>query len=382
MRVLFVNPGGDAAGGAERSLHLLVRGLVERGHEAGFISLTSGTAATSFEHAGATIIANGMDADFSGSDRHASSLRFALGLAAMAGDVSAMGRGIRAMASNYNADIIHSNGLRSHALTPYLARRCPVVWSLRERPANATARAIVAASSRSASAIAATTRFSGAGVAHCGRPVYVIDDPIDPIAHIERAAARGALSLPLDRQIVAMLAHLHPTKGHHVAIQAWGLLAEPRPLLVLAGGDLYGAASVAYRQDLLTQIDQAGLGNDVVLPGLIDDVPALLSAADLLIHPASHPEGFGRTIAEAQMAGVPVAATNIGGVMELIDDGESGLLFAPDDPAALAEVVDRVLSHPDLAEHLHAGGLRACTRYEPHRHVDTVENIYRMVLRE
>ena len=70
MRILFVNPGGDIAGGAERSLELLVRGLVDRGHDAGFVSLHSGTAAAAFDAAGATVLADGFDTGLAGTDRH------------------------------------------------------------------------------------------------------------------------------------------------------------------------------------------------------------------------------------------------------------------------------------------------------------------------
>ncbi|MUH49922.1 MAG: glycosyltransferase, partial [Actinobacteria bacterium] len=358
VRILFVNPGGDAAGGAERSLELLVRGLVDRGHDAAFMSLTAGTAAAAFGAAGATVLADGFDTGLAGSDRHASSARFALNAASMTGAVVRMARGVSAMAANYNADIVHSNGLRSHALTPYLARRWPVVWSLRERPANGTARAIIAATSRSTSAIAATSNFAAQSVSHCRRPVYVVDDPIEPMQFVGRAQARSALGLPLDRRVVVMLAHLHPTKGHDVAVEAWAQLPHPRPLLVLAGGDLYGEASVVYRRELGALITRHNLADDVWLVGLVPEVSTLLSASDLLIHPASYPEGFGRTIAEAQTAGIPVIATNLGGVRELIADGDSGLLFEPSDPSALARLVGEVFSQQALAERLSIGGRR------------------------
>ena len=379
MRVIFVNPGGDAAGGAERSLALLIGGLVENGHDAAVITLRHGTAAEVFANAGAQVLANGLGEELSGSDRHASSILFAWNAARLIGDARSMARGISDAAAKYNADIVHSNGLRSHALTPSIARSRPVVWSLRERPANRAARAIITASSRSAAAIVATSQFTARSVSHCGRPVYVVANPVRCDASVDRAEARRLVGLPNNRQIAVLFAHLHPTKGHHVAIETWAKLAQPRPLLVIAGGDLYGDSSSSYRTKVRTQVAQSGLRDDVVFVGLVPDISNLLAAADLVIHPASYPEGFGRTVAEAQTAGVPVIATNLGGVAELIDDGVSGLLFEPNDANSLAALVERVLGDCELAARLTFGGKNASSRYEPALHVASVESIYRMV---
>jgi glycosyltransferase involved in cell wall biosynthesis len=172
---------------------------------------------------------------------------------------------------------------------------------------------------------------------------------------------------------------MHPVHGHHVALAAWRGLTPPRPLLLLAGGDLYGDASTRYRESLRASISQMGLEDDVMLVGLVRDAAAIYAASDLVVHPALHPEGFGRTMAEAQLAGVPVIATGIGAACELIDDGQSGLLVPPGDPSALAEAVRRVLENPILAERLRSGGLATSGRYRPEAHAAAMESVYRTV---
>jgi glycosyltransferase involved in cell wall biosynthesis len=187
------------------------------------------------------------------------------------------------------------------------------------------------------------------------------------------------LGLPPDRPIAAVIAHLHPTKGHHVAVAAWEQLDQPRPLLLLAGGDLYGEPSVSYRRALEAQIVASGLNRDVVLLGLVDDMNTLYGACDLVVHPALYPEGFGRSVAEAQVAGVPVVATALGGPLELIEDGVSGRLVPPGDAGALARAVARLMDDCVLRTQLCIGGLDAGKRYGVLAHAGAVESVYRAV---
>src|SRR5262249_57079198 len=89
-------------------------------------------------------------------------------------------------------------------------------------------------------------------------------------------------------------------------------------------------------------------GERVHLPGRVPDVAAWLRRADVLVHPVRW-EGFGLAVLEAMLAGLPVVATNVSSLPELVSD--AGLLVRPDDPAALAAAVRRVLAEPgDLGE--------------------------------
>jgi glycosyltransferase involved in cell wall biosynthesis len=81
-----------------------------------------------------------------------------------------------------------------------------------------------------------------------------------------------------------------------------------------------------------------------VFAGFRPDVPALLCAADVLVLPSVFPEGSPVAVLEAMAMEVPVVATSVGGVPELVRDGETGLLVPPGDVAALAAAVVRLLS--------------------------------------
>jgi glycosyltransferase involved in cell wall biosynthesis len=378
IKVLFVNPGGDAAGGAERSLALLIKGLQKRGLEIGVVTLMAGNAVDAFSSAGAAILANGLRDSLGSARRHDASIKFAIGAARMVLPAINAARTVRELARQFGADLIHTNGLRAHMLTPLLAKEYPVVWSLRDVPSGWLARRLTRRAARAASVITAPSSFAARFTSRSGRPMYVIPNPVERPTVLDVEVARNRLGIPHGRAVVAVAGHMHPVHGHHIAVAAWLMFAAPRPLLLLAGGDLYGDASKRYLRALRSSIGRMGLEDDVMLLGLVDAAD-LYAACDLIVHPALHPEGFGRVMAEAQLAGLPVIATSIGAARELIDDGRSGLLVPPGDASALADAVRRVLEDPILSERLRAGGLAAGERYRPEAHAAAMESVYRAV---
>lgn len=101
------------------------------------------------------------------------------------------------------------------------------------------------------------------------------------------------------------------------------------------------------------------LGDRAVFLGAVpyDEMPALYHALDIFVLP-SHTEGIPRTILEAQAAGTPVIATHVGGVPDIVTDGESGLLCDPRSPDVFAARIEEILSDSQLYEHLVEGGRR------------------------
>jgi glycosyltransferase involved in cell wall biosynthesis len=357
-----------------------MKGLNHRGHKLAAVTLMDGDAADAFGAAGSTILANGVGEGLSRARRHGSFGNFLRGSLSSLPEATTTAAALRGFASSFVADVIHTNGLRAHVLTPLLARGGhKVVWTLRDRPASRLARSLTRRAAHFAAAVVTPSGFAAELVSTCRRPVYVIPNPVEWPGSFDKNSCRTALGLSPDRPIAAVIAHLHPTKGHHVAVAAWEQLDQPRPLLLLAGGDLYGEASVNYRRTLEAQIVTSGLDRDVVLLGLVDDMTTLYGACDLVVHPALYPEGFGRSIAEAQVAGVPVVATALGGPLELIEDGVSGRLVDPDDASGLARAVARLMEDCLLRSRLRAGGLDAGERYGVPAHAAAVESVYRAV---
>ena len=100
------------------------------------------------------------------------------------------------------------------------------------------------------------------------------------------------------------------------------------------------------REDLARQIAAAGLAGRFVLAGFRDDLDRFLPHLDLLVLP-SYTEGLPNVVLEAFAAGVPVVATAVGGTPEVVEDGVSGWLVPPGDPAALARRILDVLGHEE-----------------------------------
>ncbi len=141
-----------------------------------------------------------------------------------------------------------------------------------------------------------------------------------------------------DVPLLLAVCRLEPQKGVDVAVRALARLREVEPaaeLVVLGEGPERGRLEGLARE----------LDVPVHLLGRVPDVAAWLSRADVLVHPARW-EGFGLALLEAMLAQLPVVATRVSSIPEIVADGETGLLVPPEDPTALADALARVLADP------------------------------------
>jgi glycosyltransferase involved in cell wall biosynthesis len=169
-----------------------------------------------------------------------------------------------------------------------------------------------------------------------------------------------------------VVANLIAYKGHADLIEALALLDEP-PYLCLVGQG-------PERERLAALVRARGLGHVVTLAGAVPDARALLAGFQFAVLP-SHSEGLPNAVLEAMAAGLPVVATAVGGVPDIVADGETGLLVPPRDPAALAKAIERLAADPDLRAAMGAAGRRAATRLSVADCADRHEAAYRALLR-
>ncbi|HXH89324.1 MAG TPA: glycosyltransferase family 4 protein [Gaiellaceae bacterium] len=146
------------------------------------------------------------------------------------------------------------------------------------------------------------------------------------------AWAPNELELP-EGKIVAAVARLEPQKGLDLAVAA---MADIDATLVVLG--------VGPEQERLEALARAQ-SIRLLLPGRVGDVAAVLRRADVLVHPARW-EGFGLALLEAMLCSLPVVATRVSSIPEIVADGETGILVPPDDVPALAAALRRVLADP------------------------------------
>jgi glycosyltransferase involved in cell wall biosynthesis len=126
--------------------------------------------------------------------------------------------------------------------------------------------------------------------------------------------------------------------------------AEAEAHLVIAGDGKERAA-------LERQIDELELGNAVTLLGRREDVDVLMREAYALVHPARW-EGFGLVLLEAMREGLPIVATRVSAIPEIVEDSATGILVDPGDTDCLADAILRLLREPELAVRLGAAGFR------------------------
>jgi glycosyltransferase involved in cell wall biosynthesis len=143
---------------------------------------------------------------------------------------------------------------------------------------------------------------------------------------------------------------LRQPKRADLAVRALALLSRTRPEATL---DVVGNGPL--RTELEELADREGMNEAVRFLGVRNDIPELLAGAACMLL-ASDYEGCPLTVLEAMAAGVPVVATAVGGVPELVVDGETGFLVQPGRPEPIAEALEAVLAEPDRGRAFGAAG--------------------------
>ena len=182
-----------------------------------------------------------------------------------------------------------------------------------------------------------------------------------------------------DSFLIGLIGNIKAWKGQHVAIEAIKILKKKYPKIkcLIVGNVSNLEDDKKYFNHLKELVNNNGLSKNIIFTGFRKDIPDIISALDILIHTSVAPEPFGRVILEGMIFSKPVIATAHGGPIEIIEDGISGFLVPPNDPNALAERIDYLLSNPKSAERM---GKEAWKRVEKkfriEINVDRIECLY------
>jgi L-malate glycosyltransferase len=184
-------------------------------------------------------------------------------------------------------------------------------------------------------------------------------------------ALRAAWGVPAGAPLVGVIAALAPHKDHATFLAAARLLRATRPdAWFVCAGD--GPLREAVRGEAAAP----ALAGRVVLPGFVDDVPGVLDALDVFVL-SSYLEGLGTSVLDAQAAGVPVVATRVGGIPEMIESEVNGLLVPPRDPGALAAAIARVLDDAPAARARADRARETVRAFDAERTIEATEALYR-----
>ncbi len=179
------------------------------------------------------------------------------------------------------------------------------------------------------------------------------------------------LNIDHQAKLIGCVANLRPVKGHCFLVEAAALVIReiPEAHFVFVGeGEL--------RNEIVTQAKQLGISNQVHLLGHRSDAPRLQTAFDLSVLTSLH-EGLPNSMMEAMAAGVPVLATAVGGIPELIIHRETGYLVSPRDVANIAQGITHALRNERESASMAARGHHyVTTKFGMNRMVNEVENLY------
>jgi glycosyltransferase involved in cell wall biosynthesis len=150
--------------------------------------------------------------------------------------------------------------------------------------------------------------------------------------------------------LVGLFGRITRWKGQDVLIKALAQLPGVHGLIV--GEALFTEEDRLFGEELRRLALKLGVAERIHFLGFRHEIIPLLLRADLVVHASTSPEPFGRVIVEAMLAGRPIVAAKAGGALEIINDGQTGILVEPGDPQALARAIENVLGNPSFARAL------------------------------
>jgi glycosyltransferase involved in cell wall biosynthesis len=206
--------------------------------------------------------------------------------------------------------------------------------------------------------------------------VEVIHDGVDP-ARVSGAAGstlRAELSIPADAVVFGVTAFLTDHKDHATLLRAFRLVEAELPnawLLIAGQGELAEQLTALSRELELRRVRFLGHRPDIA---------PVLGALDVFVL-SSHHEGLGSSVMDAMYAGLPVAATRVGGIPEMVEDGVDGLLVPARDPAALAGALARLARGTDERKRMgEKAREKAWARFSAARMVRDYQTLYERLL--
>ena len=180
---------------------------------------------------------------------------------------------------------------------------------------------------------------------------------------------------------VGIIGRITPLKGHLHFIKAMARISRVIPRLkIWIVGDA-PLSKEAYKEEVQVLVRRLGLWHCTEFLGTQRDIPGILAHLDLVVLATTTHEAFGRVVVEAQAAGVPVVATKVGGVIDIIEDGKNGILVPPADHKSMAEAILRIFKDADLAKELaEKAYLKVKEKYNLELMVKNTLDVYRNAL--
>lgn len=278
-------------------------------------------------------------------------------------------------------DVLHSTSLKADmiALPVSWLTRTPLVWHIHDRISedylphrvSAALRFLARRVPRHVVVNSMATAATLPGV----RSITVAYPGFTP----DQVGTEPSGRVPPQPPVVGMIGRVSPTKGQLVLVRAAARVLRQYPAVRfrIIGDALFGEAG--YAAAVTREVDALGLGASVDIVGFVADPRAALDALTVCVHASPTPEPFGQVIVEAMIRGVPVVATEGGGVTEILRAGPAplGWLVPPGDDIALAGAITEALSDPEEAtRRAQRAFASALSRFPIDRTVQAVEAVW------
>lgn len=351
MKLLFVSEATGWTGGTNQIV-MTAKRLIDRGHEVAVACDDNGELARKLKDNKVPLLPFKLrqDYDFIGAWR------------------------LARLARDWGANLLHAHHPRAHALvllacfllnSPMVVTR-RVITPVGRNPFSRFKYGSTRVNRYIAVCDAAADELGRAGVEK--ERIRVIPSGVDidrwKVCRESRAALR-AVRPPT----AVLVGHYSAFKGHDVLLRALPLVRREFPDIRLR---LVGRGT----QDLKPLAERLGVLDNVELMGPRTDIPGILAKAHLFVLPSLQ-EGIGTALIEAQAGLVPVVASEVGGLPQVVEKDRTGLLVPPGNVSALADAMIRQLSNPDRAEVMAAAGYeRVCKLFSIESAVDRLEEIY------
>jgi glycosyltransferase involved in cell wall biosynthesis len=381
-------------GGAERSVLELARGLRARrelGYEPWFLlPKPEGPLIDRLREEGISYDVLALPRSFFTMSRAAPLAAFHKGLSS----IPCMGLYLRSLVKLVavrKPDVIHTNAIKCHALAGLVgpATGVPVLWHLRDMfTAGGTLWALHVLRRVANVRVTANSRATADSFSYRDEAVQVIHNGLDPSIYVRKPNRifSSALGVSDDTPIVGILGVIARWKGQDLFLNMAKRLIEQgtKARFVVIGAEIYDTRGQdrGLKQALQDEAHALGIAERVLFAGFRENVEAI-NGLDVLVHASIRPEPFGRVILEAMACGVPVVAAAAGGVLELVDDGENGLLFAPGNIGEMAHAVSRLLdSKPLMGAISQSARARFLARFTAEQHEQEIARIYDEIIDE
>jgi glycosyltransferase involved in cell wall biosynthesis len=380
-RILFVNHASVPAGA-----EYVLKDIVTEFPGSAVFLFEDGPFRKILEEQGTDVIVASGSNDMSRVRRDSNLLRTALPLV---GSITSVGNQIRRASKNF--DMVYANSQKAFVLAAAASGliRKPLIWHCHDiltrqhfsraqitldiKLANICAAKVIAVSNATALA------FVRAGGKR--KLVTTLYNGVEPLPDSKckrsKHAIRAAVGLP-EGFLYGCFSRLAEWKGQHIAIQALVGLPDTAKC-VIVGSPQFNEE--AYGDGLRRLARSLGVSNRVIFMGHRSDVAEIMQAVDVYCHPSIAPEPFSLAVLEAMRAELPIAASNTGGIPEVIANKKTGMLATPNDAHSMAVAIGYLMNNPDEAAAMGAAAKQLVTAKFTIRTMKTnvrqiIQNVY------